>query len=245
MAKKRRGAARVVTVGAPEWMATYSDMMSLLLCFFILLFSAAEEKREKVFELIMGFQRYFKNNSRQLGYYPKRLSMREISGFIENSVRPPSKKGSRGKSETTREEIEKIDQYAAIYKEDNHEVVVVPGLVLFERGKAELRPESHATLARVARTLKRRGKADFKIVGHTSSWPLDADADASDHLQLGFKRALAIAKHLSEHEQVSMSRMTLATHGSQVPSPSRKNLWEDPEKDDRVEIMFLPAHDLE
>ena len=33
--------------GAPEWMCTFSDMMSLLLCFFVLLFalSTIEEKK--------------------------------------------------------------------------------------------------------------------------------------------------------------------------------------------------------
>ena len=34
---KKKPRPIILNVGAPEWMATYSDMMSLLLCFFILI----------------------------------------------------------------------------------------------------------------------------------------------------------------------------------------------------------------
>ena len=111
--KKKKLRPLIVIIGAPEWMATYSDMMSLLLCFFILLFSVAEEKREKVFELIMGFQQYFQSKGRKLGYYPKKITLREIPGFLQNSMKPPSKTESLGKSSMRLETIEKIDQYAS------------------------------------------------------------------------------------------------------------------------------------
>ena len=245
MSKKQKLRPRIITEGAPEWMATYSDMMSLLLCFFILLYSVAEEKREKVFEVIMGFQKYFQNKGNRSGYYPKKMSLREIPGFLQNSVRPPSKTGRMGKSNTRREIVEKVDQYASIFEEDNHQLLVIPGMVLFDRGGAELRDDALRTLTRVARSVKKRGNMDLKIVGHTSSWPLESDAEEQDHLTLGFRRALVIAGHLASNEGVSMSRITLASQGSQIPNPSRKNLWEDPEQDDRVEILFLPAYDID
>ena len=235
---------KVVTVGAPEWMATYSDMMSLLLCFFILLFSVAEEKQEKVFEVIMGFQQYFQNKGKRLGYYPKKITLREIPGFLQNAVRPPSKTGSLGKSSSKRELLERIDQYASIYKEDNHQVVVIPGLVLFERGKSKLREDAAPTLTRVARALRKRANTDIKVVGHTSSWPLGPDADAPDHLTLGFQRAAAVNRFLSLNEELR-GGTNLASQGSNSPNPSRNNLWDNPEEDDRVEILFLPAYDVD
>lgn len=116
-------------------------------------------------------------------------------------------------------------------------------MVLFERGRAEIREEGHATLRRVAKVLKKRRNVDFKIVGHTSSWPLGPDADAENHLLLGFRRALAVAKRLEENEDMGHLRVILASQGNHVPSAARKNLWDDPEQDDRVEILFLPARD--
>ncbi|MCC7407982.1 MAG: flagellar motor protein MotB, partial [Phycisphaeraceae bacterium] len=38
--------------GAPEWVLTYGDMMSLLLCFFIMLVALSEIKEEDKFKAI-------------------------------------------------------------------------------------------------------------------------------------------------------------------------------------------------
>ena len=42
--KKQEEAAK----GSPAWMATFSDLMNLLLCFFVLLFSMSTVDAEKV-----------------------------------------------------------------------------------------------------------------------------------------------------------------------------------------------------
>lgn len=42
--------------GAPEWMATYGDMVTLLLCFFVLLFSFSEIDAQKFEAIMKSFQ---------------------------------------------------------------------------------------------------------------------------------------------------------------------------------------------
>jgi chemotaxis protein MotB len=49
MAKKKEKSE----AGAPAWMITYGDMMSLLLCFFIMLVAMSEIKAEEKFEQVM------------------------------------------------------------------------------------------------------------------------------------------------------------------------------------------------
>ena len=48
MARKKTEEA---PAGAPAWMATFSDLMNLLLCFFVLLFSMSTVDAEK-FEMV-------------------------------------------------------------------------------------------------------------------------------------------------------------------------------------------------
>ena len=50
MARKKTGEA---PAGAPAWMATFSDLMNLLLCFFVLLFSMSTVDAEK-FEMVIA-----------------------------------------------------------------------------------------------------------------------------------------------------------------------------------------------
>ena len=45
--------------GAPAWMATFSDLMNLLLCFFVLLFSMSSVDAEKYAELVQSLSNGF------------------------------------------------------------------------------------------------------------------------------------------------------------------------------------------
>ena len=45
--------------GSPAWMATFSDLMNLLLCFFVLLFSMSTVDAEKFEMIVASFQESF------------------------------------------------------------------------------------------------------------------------------------------------------------------------------------------
>ena len=53
MAKKKQAEA---SKGSPAWMATFSDLMNLLLCFFVLLFSMSSVSEEKFNMVIASLQ---------------------------------------------------------------------------------------------------------------------------------------------------------------------------------------------
>ena len=57
MAKKQK--QEEAPAGSPAWMATFSDLMNLLLCFFILLFSMSSTDTEKFQEVIASIQSSF------------------------------------------------------------------------------------------------------------------------------------------------------------------------------------------
>ena len=57
MARKRR--QEEVSQGAPAWMATFSDLMNLLLCFFVLLFALSTVDSEKVEALLASLSGNF------------------------------------------------------------------------------------------------------------------------------------------------------------------------------------------
>lgn len=58
MARKRREMPQEAA-GAPEWMVTYSDLVTLLLCFFVLLFSMAVIDKQKFIEVANSFRGTF------------------------------------------------------------------------------------------------------------------------------------------------------------------------------------------
>lgn len=261
---RTRSRTRIKTVGAPDWMATYADMMSLLLTFFILLFSVAEEQTEKVYEVYKSFQVYFKlDKVKTLGYYPKKISLSKIQGYLENSIRPPSAKGNRGRSRSYREEVEEVGRYASDVKQRFNHLNTSTHPVPFSPGSAKIDEETFPLLLKIAGWLQSKN-LDILIVGHTSTVPLGPTAETEDSRMLGYLRAMAVARFLSGQthgdlsalvrasddqslrllagkiKNIAMDRITVASQAAYTPSPARRELWEDPFRDDRVEILFLP-----
>lgn len=56
MAKRQEDAP---PAGAPAWMATFSDLMNLLLCFFVMLFAMSEVKQEKLDQFVAAMNSTF------------------------------------------------------------------------------------------------------------------------------------------------------------------------------------------
>lgn len=54
MARKKR--QKESSGGSPEWLTTYSDLVTLLLCFFVLLFSFSEIDASKFRNIMNSFQ---------------------------------------------------------------------------------------------------------------------------------------------------------------------------------------------
>ena len=57
--KKKKERPIIVVTGAPEWMVTFGDLMSLLLVFFVLLFSVSEVKDEKIYDVIKAIKTHW------------------------------------------------------------------------------------------------------------------------------------------------------------------------------------------
>ena len=56
MAKKKKQEA---AKGSPAWMATFSDLMNLLLCFFVLLFAMSTVDAQKFDMIVASFSQTF------------------------------------------------------------------------------------------------------------------------------------------------------------------------------------------
>ncbi len=81
--------------GVPEWLVTFGDMMSLLLTFFIMLFSMSEMKQEQKYQAVMealhqmifsDVQRLFVEGD-QAGMITGVLSLSDVARFRAGSCR--------------------------------------------------------------------------------------------------------------------------------------------------------------
>ena len=81
MAKKQK--QEDVPAGSPAWMATFSDLMNLLLCFFVLLFSMSSTDAQKYADVAKSLSESF-NNTVSIFENQKQDSVVDLQAFPKN-----------------------------------------------------------------------------------------------------------------------------------------------------------------
>lgn len=110
--------------------------------------------------------------------------------------------------------------------------------VIFDSGKAAIRPEAQETLAKVASVIREKvSDRDVGIEGHTDNEPIKVSGWKSNW-ELSTARATSVL-HLLEQRGVSPRRLVAAGYGEYRPiSPNDSPAGR--QKNRRVEIVILP-----
>lgn len=118
-------------------------------------------------------------------------------------------------------------------------VITVLGDVLFDSGKAKIRPEAYAILDKVASVLKENvPEFNVGIEGHTDNAPIKVSGWKSNW-ELSTARALSVLHYLVEKDGISPDRLSAIGYGEYRPVASN-DTREDRQLNRRVEIVILP-----
>ena len=210
--------------GAPDWMMTFSDIMSLLVTFFVLLVTFSTLDPEK-FQLAKGAiqgslgviredkgpdkPRIAKCSELRAGRVTK-----EGTDFpTENEPLTWADNGlaARAMALQSRDCIE-------VKKLKDRLIIRIHADVLFDPGSVELRPRSIAVLRSIGKVLE-FVENPFTVDGHTDSTFI-ATTTYRTAWALSAARAATVAQHLSSMGYVAPSRMGVCSYGSQSPAYS-------------------------
>src|SRR6185437_839109 len=201
--------------GIPEWVVTFGDMMSLLLTFFILLFSMSEVRsNEKIQELMGAMQRTF-------GRHPSPVSPVPV-GIIASSPQdapaaPEGKEKKRSRSRTCHDKSKVPagdDPLSQTVRQGAY--AVIGRSVLFSESSAHLTDSALVELQEAAVQLK--GKPNkIAVRGHTSRKPLPYGSRYHNDWELAFARCSKAADYLVSLG-VERERIELDVVGSSEPA---------------------------
>ncbi|MFQ5489164.1 MAG: flagellar motor protein MotB [Phycisphaerae bacterium] len=221
--------------GAPDWMVTYGDMMTLLLCFFVLLLAMSEIKKDERFRQVASSIRSAFGYDSTVEIAPGDVDpVNSIVRQLQTIIVPPYK-NQEGDAEDVGIEgrVQKITDVR-----DGIEIVV-GGRVTFDRFSAVLKPVAQERLAQVAELI--RGKNTKIIVrGHATRQPLPAESLFADPLELSFARAKAVAWALEQHG-VRGQRIRLEAVGDREPLNRQAYSDERRAINRRVEIIVTES----
>ncbi|MBN1257348.1 MAG: flagellar motor protein MotB [Planctomycetes bacterium] len=208
--------------GAPAWLLTYGDMITLVLCFFVLLFSMSEIKKDKISKTMRAFQQQF-------GILPKYKSMVQV--FVETRRLTQTeanvlRKGPPGKTPN----VQVIDPGLKMKR-------VIGGKEYFNEWDHNLTIKGKQLIASKIAPELRGYDNRIEIRGHTASASYGGGSPYRDAWDLSYRRALAVMQYLVEECGLSEERFRLVACGDNDPIMS--NLLPDArEYNRRVEIVM-------
>jgi chemotaxis protein MotB len=178
--------------GAPEWIVTFSDLMSLLLTFFVMLVSMSEIKQEQTMALIQSLRRQFGHSRANLSLVPGRFTPTGAALNRLTSLGRARRMHSMNGGDKVQAPVGDYPRVMAIRPSDES---TLGGVIYFEEGRGELTDEHQKTLRQTAAVI--RGKPQkIEIWGHTSSRPLRRDSAYQDHWELAYARAVKVMEFL-------------------------------------------------
>lgn len=170
-----------------------------------------------------------------------------ISGLQQENAELSSKasryEGEVNRLENARRDLEaKLRGTGATVRIKNGTVsVLLPGAVLFDSGQTILRPQSKATLKKIASILKSSAAGEIvRIEGHTDNDPVVKQKDRyKTNWELSAARAAAVLHYMVEDCGVSPTRVYIAGFGQYQPLADNKSKT-GKAKNRRVEFVIVP-----
>ncbi len=245
MAKHSRRRKKEEENGDDEaWLRTYGDMITLLLCFFVLLFSFSTIDDETFDEILISLHESFS------GVLPEGRTMvppedqQDIAEDVPDEVRE-AQEDAREEVEEMEELQQQLEEY--VQEEDLEEVMSIimddRGLmlrfqdkILFDTARAELRPEAQSVLSEISIFLNEVDN-EITVEGHTDDRPMHGPQfDTNWELSTG--RATSVLRFLSEENDVAPERLSAVGYGEYrplAPNDSPENM----QLNRRVDITIL------
>lgn len=233
--------------GAPEWMCTFSDMMSLLLCFFILLFALASVEEMKFSQNMAFIQGSF-------GRIPGLSTMSHVPPI---NITPTNAQPTMDKrvAERALEAISKDAKEKLVSDEKTRQVQIrgveegvrfdIQGEILFKSGSAEI-PAASATaildpILRIVAGFPNR----IRIEGYTDNvWGEGNPHFYKDNFDLAAARAYNVLKYMEDHPdpalRIAHNRLSFESYGPNHPVASN-DTPEGRSQNRRVSIVLLEA----
>ena len=250
--------------GSPAWMATFSDLMNLLLCFFVLLFAMSSIDEDKQEQIAASFNQMFSvfdagasaigdgvlisngvSQLNELDEYINSTGKMDKGEVVDDDVAAAQEQLEEAQMEESEELVEKIEE--AIAEKDmtsdidveftsQYVQLTLKGAILFDSGSVELKEEAKPVLDQVGLILERYAEGTIEIEGHTDNVPMSG-AKYSNNDELSSGRALSVFNYLLSVTNLNPAEVKHSGRGEYLPVADNSTA-EGRTKNRRVEIKI-------
>ncbi|MEW5724261.1 MAG: flagellar motor protein MotB [Thermodesulfobacteriota bacterium] len=203
------------------WMVTFSDLVNLLLTFFVLLVSMASMD---VKAMSQAFGHIFEGGSGPLDFADQG-QMEKVSRLLESLEEVPASvllsqedlKRTIFESQEAEftQMMDLLDRDITVFQDERGLVIRMADYILFQEGDSVLRLDYLPVLSRLANVL-RMTRRPISIEGHTDDTVLEGGG-GSFGWELSLNRAMAVMKYFTEEEGLLEESFRVAGYGASKP----------------------------
>ena len=229
--------------GSPAWMNTFSDLMNLLLCFFVMLFAMSDVDAEKFEKIVASFQNTFSilpSGGASIGegelvssgvsqlemldsYYKDQANSKsDEESDTEEDIAEAYKEHSLEESEQMAQEIEEaiskygIQDEVEVDFDAQYVMLNMNGAILFDSGKSDIKQEAYPLIDKIGKLIEPYQQNIIEVEGHTDNVPIHS-SKYEDNDVLSFYRARSVSDYLREITTLEPAHIKSAGRGEYVP----------------------------
>lgn len=230
-----------------SWLLPYSDLLTLLVAMFIVLFAMSSVDSDKFQSLSQAFNEEL-NGGTGLFEYPSPLPEGSKESTNDGDHKRP------GQTDEQLEEQQKLgiiqDRVNAYIEENGLQnsletsltseglSVTILDNVLFNSGRAEVREENLSIAKEISNLLVMDVPRNIIVSGHTDNVPIQ-NSNFRSNWELSVMRAINFMRILLENDQLNPELFSANGHGEFAPITSN-DTEEGRAKNRRVEILIQP-----
>jgi len=216
--------------GESEWLATFADLTTLLLCFFVLLFSISSVDNKK-FISIMNEVRLSLGNAVPM----TALEQKEVVDGGDAVVNILTKQKTVATELEGIINDEKMSNSTVVDMGDDGALLRVGGKLMFASGSSEINPKVLSALDKIVAMAHKYPEYNIDIKGHTDNLPISAGKFLSNW-ELSALRATTVLRYLLE-KGLSPERLTATGYADTQPLVPNLTA-ENRSRNRRVEFLF-------
>lgn len=226
--------------GMMRWLLTYSDLITLLVAFFVVMYASSQTDTKKFQAMAGALQEAFNTgggsgssivfSSPGAGAIESPNAKGQISKLDEATIDKLAQERMAEKShaQTEDKEFTKIANQVSDYAkaegisssikmniDERGLVISIQDTVFFNSGKAELQPTAKGVLDKVARIIYTLPNA-IRIEGHTDNVPIKT-SEYPDNWRLSTDRAVTVLMYLKNNFGFNSDRLSAAGYGEFHP----------------------------
>ncbi|HKL13216.1 MAG TPA: flagellar motor protein MotB [Halanaerobiales bacterium] len=232
--RKRKNDQEDNSSGSPAWMTTFGDLMTLLLVFFVLLYSFSVIDLEK----FRGFMSALQN---QLGVMEGGRTISE-SDVLDQGMQGenfnPSQNNLRRVYKNMQGFIKENDLQSKVSVEMTQRGLVIrmTGEILYDIGEAIIKPTGKKVLDEIGKNIEGINN-NVKVDGHTDNLPINNNQYPSNW-ELSTARAVKVIKYFIETRDIIPARLSAAGYSKYRPLKENINP-ENRALNRRVEVVIM------